>query len=283
MKRGLSRVLIVGGALALGCGGKTQIDSGGGSGGAVSGGNGGTAANGGTSASGGTAAFGAVSGGGGEPFGGAGGGAGCGPVDSGAECSTLGETECLAASSRCVPLYDDACCPMCKPTGMCADCVNYEFIDCAPREESSCVPGAVPQHCGQTPSWACTGGAATCDTDNCNTTPGCVAAQPTNCPPDSLCAPECHALTSESCGPACGPPVPMPMCPNNGTHEVEGGKYTGFCLEPSACKEPDGCPSAMPSSGSKCADVGQSCSYGGWCKNTCTCKGGAWACLTPPC
>lgn len=274
MKRAWSGIVFGAAVLALSCGSRSRLMSGDGGGGGVSGGSGGVGA---VSGSGGF---------GGSPVGGAGGSAGCGPVDTGAPCATLGEMGCLAAFPRCAPVYDDQCCPSCYP-GMCADCMSWQFYECIDRELSSCVPGTIG-HCGQTPPWACNGGKAECNEGACQFTPGCVSAQPTSCAPDGLCPPECHAVTAESCGPPCGPPVPMPMCPNGGVHEVQNGQYTGYCIDPSVCgdkpvppPQPGACPDTTPSG--KCSQEGQVCSYGSWCKNTCTCQNGFWACITPPC
>ncbi|MFO0569371.1 MAG: hypothetical protein U0263_27175 [Polyangiaceae bacterium] len=194
--------------LVVSCGGKTGDDSGTGGGG-----------------TGGGSGTGAVSGSGGT--------SGCGPIDTGAACSTLRETECLAASSRCAPVYDDMCCPTCSPGG-CADCMNWQFVRCIERELSSCVPGMVGG-CGQTPSWACNGGTPSCDHDACNFVPGCYEALPTSCPPDALCASECHPITAGTCGPMCGPPIPIPACPEGYTQEYASGKLTGHCIQASAC------------------------------------------------
>jgi hypothetical protein len=234
-------------------------------------------------AGGGSGGFGAVSGaggGGGTSVGGFGGSSGCGPVDEGAPCSTLGEIGCLAAFPRCAPIYDDFCCSSCKPTGMCADCMDWRFFSCVDRELSNCVPGMVGP-CGQTPEWACQGGRAECTDGPCQYTAGCFEAQPTSCPPGQTCAPECHAVTSETCGPICGPPIPMPMCPNGGVHEVQGGKYSGYCIDPSVCGGvASTCPATMQP-GTLCSPNGMTCNYG-QC-NSCTCQNGVWACVTPPC
>ncbi|GMV18812.1 MAG: hypothetical protein DYH12_06105 [Sorangiineae bacterium PRO1] len=277
MLRGMRLAWFLGCALLIaGCGSRSRLAAadGGGSGGGAGG-------------SGGAGAVSGAGGFGGAPLGGAGGVSGCGPVDTGAPCSTLGEVGCLTAFPRCAPVYDDQCCPMCQPTGMCADCMSWQFYECIDRELSNCVPGAIG-HCGQTPQWACNGGRAECPESACQFVPGCVEALPSDCPEDAFCPPECHPVTKEICGPTCGPPVPMPMCPNGGAHEVQGGQYTGYCIEASVCGGPNPpppvgpCPPSLPSG--QCGSPGQICTYGSWCASTCTCDGsGFWSCVTPPC
>lgn len=242
--------------LSLGCGGQTNSDGSGGSG------------------------TGAASGGGGSPSGGApsGGAGGCGPVDPGEPCSSLSEVECLAAHPRCAPVYDDSCCPECEPTGLCADCVNYQFFACVPFEESNCTPGTIPA-CGKTPSGICQGGSAQCPTEPpCNSVPGCVTATIAGCGPDQLCASECHPVTEWTCGPDCGQ-GPLPFC-HAGVPETGPEGYTGYCIDSSAC---GACPAQQPVSGSLCQAPGASCQYGSWCAATCTCDYGVWTCMTPPC
>lgn len=253
--------VVLAGAVALGlllaCGGQTDSDgSGGGGAGGAAGGSGGSPA-------------------GGAPSGGTG---GCGPVDPGGPCSALSEVACLAAHPRCVPAYDDACCPSCKPTGMCADCVNYQFYACVPFEESSCTPGTIPT-CSKTPSGICQTGKAECPKQPpCEMAPGCATAVVAGCGPDQVCETACHPVTEWSCGPACAP-SPLPYC-HAGTPELGPSGHTGFCIDAATC---GGCPAQMPTHGAACASPGASCEYGSWCAATCTCDGGVWSCVTPPC
>jgi hypothetical protein len=278
MRVRLATLLLLCGALVVACGSRSRLTEQVGSGGSPSGGAAGTGAvSGSGGAGGGVGGFGGF---GGSP-GGAGGSAGCPPVDTGAPCGTLSETACLSAFPRCAPVYDDACCPMCDPTGACADCVDYRFRVCVDRELSSCVPGAIGP-CGVTPGWACTGGKADCSHPQCTMTPGCMEALPQDCPEDAFCPNECRPVSAESCGPVCGDPPPMLPCPPGFVHLVENGKYSGLCVESSVCSPPlNTCPPSLPSG--SCGSPGQVCTYGSWCKNTCTCDNGSWSCVTPPC
>ncbi len=259
--------------LAMGCGSRSRLlgpDPSSGGTGALGGGGGG----------GGVGGIGGVGGSGGAPLGGAGGTSSCGPIDSGAPCTTLSETGCLTAFPRCAPVYDDECCSSCDP-GPCADCVSWRFQHCVDRELSDCEPGTIGL-CGFTPPWACSGGKADCSSSQCNSMPGCVEALPQDCPEDSICGPECHAVTAGSCGPLCEISGPSQPCPATTTREHASGKLTGYCIPSEVCAlGPSDCPAQMPSG--TCATPGQICTYGGWCKNTCTCDGGVWSCITPPC
>jgi len=259
------------------CGGKTDSAESGGSagtgavssGGASSGGSGGTSF-GGTS-------FGGTSFGG-SPMGGA---PGCGPTDPGGECASLGQVACLSAFPRCVPVYDDHCCPSCDPTGGCADCIDFGFHHCSTFVESSCTPGFLPA-CGQTPTWACQGGSAECPAQGpCNFAPGCTDAAPAGCDP-TQCGTECHPVTAWSCGPTCSP-SPIPFC-DKGVPEAGPKGYTGYCIRAGVCGlEPGACPAQAPAHGSTCVSEGLVCAYSGFCAPTCTCTKGAWSCPLPPC
>lgn len=272
-------VVIGGVGLAAGCGSRSRlIAADGGSGGAV-GGSGGAVGGSGGAVGGSGGAFGGSGGFAGSPFGGAAGTAGCGPIDTGLPCSTLGETSCLTAFPRCAPIYDDTCCSSCKP-GPCADCTSWKFFTCIDRELSSCVPGMTGP-CGQTPGWACKGGTASCASSQCDAVPGCVAAQPFECPEDAPCVPECHSVSAGTCGPACEP-GPIPICPPGASAEYAAGSPTGYCIPSSVCSAPpSACPATLPQGA--CGVPGQVCTYGSWCKNTCTCQNGSWSCITPPC
>jgi hypothetical protein len=272
-------VIIGGLGLTAGCGSRSRlIAADGGSGGAL-GGSGGAFGGSGGAFGGSGGAFGGSGGFAGSPFGGAAGTAGCGPIDTGLPCSTLGETSCLTAFPRCAPIYDDTCCSSCKP-GPCADCTSWKFFACIDRELSSCVPGMTGP-CGQTPAWACKGGTASCASSQCDAVPGCIAAQPINCPEDAPCVPECHSVSAATCGPACEP-GPIPLCPPGATAEYAAGSPTGYCIPSTVCSAPPStCPATMPQGA--CGVPGQVCTYGSWCKNTCTCQNGVWSCITPPC
>ena len=274
MRFGLGLWVLVSVALPLAaCGGKTDSSP-------AQGGTAGTAGTGNSGGSvGGSGGIGGSVAGSGGIGGGIGGSPGCAPVDTGAACATLGETACLTAAGRCAPVYDDTCCPMCEPTGMCADCVNYRFHECIPYEESGCVPGAIG-HCGQTPSWFCQGTAPVCPEGGmCGSVPGCVAVTPA-CPPDTFCGDICHAVTAWSCGPACVGEL-APAC-DTVAEVAKGGAYTGYCLPSDVCTS-GACPATIPPKGTSCGAEGTQCSWGGWCKSTCTCKGGVWDCIIPVC
>ena len=255
--------------VAASCGGGTASDpsTGGSSGAGV----------GGTAGSGGAGASGGAGGSAGAP--GGSGGVACGPIVPEAPCPSLSEAECLAAAGRCVPAYDDTCCPSCDP-GPCADCSSWKFWGCLPFEESNCVPG-LTGHCATTPAWACEGKSAPqCSQyGDCGSSPGCVAATP-SCPPDEYCPPECHAVTSQSCGPVCTQ-QPEPSC-SYGVPEVKDGVYTGFCISGTTCELGPECPPEPPSD-QPCPVQGQKCNYGPACGGTfCTCNG-TWDCPSTPC
>jgi hypothetical protein len=258
--------------LATACGGQTGSDSGASSGGSSTGG----------ASTGGASTGGASTGGastGGASTGGNGGGS-CEPVDPGTPCSALGESTCLVAHPRCVPLYDDHCCPACDPTGACADCIDLRFIGCTELEMSNCVPGTIGP-CGMTPSWACSGGSATCPANGpCNSVAGCIEAKPADCP-TSGCATECHAMTKYTCHQPCVSETPAPC--TKGLAEASPDGYTGFCMREQVCASPttDGCPKEAPPNGSACGADGMTCPYG-TCAS-CTCTNGAWQCTNPPC
>jgi hypothetical protein len=249
------------------CGGETSSESGSGAS-AGAGGGGAAGASGGSGAGGSGAAP-------------AGGGAGCGPTDPGGACSALGEVGCLAAHPRCAPVYDDYCCPSCDPTGACADCVDYRFHRCAPIEETSCVPGTLPV-CGNTPSWACQGGSASCSNGQpCNFTPGCIDAVVAGCGPDAYCPPECHPTSAWTCGPMCTA-GPLPIC-DDGVPEYGPNGATGYCMRAGVCAGAGACPDAPPAHGAACSSPGKVCTYSGFCAPSCSCEDGAWSCATPPC
>jgi hypothetical protein len=149
-----------------------------------------------------------------------------------ASCAGLFEAACLAAFPACAPVYDNSCCPTCAP-GACADCINFDFYECRPRESVCPEPD-----CGVTPPWACEGGEATCPrigpqggAQECEATAGCVVA---GCSPDVNCNErQCHAVTEGSCSASCD--IPSPACPPAWTAEANGTCYTGFCIPAAVC------------------------------------------------
>jgi hypothetical protein len=151
-------------------------------------------------------------------------------------CESLGHTACLAAYPDCVPVYDDACCPMCNPT-FCADCVNYEFHHCAPYAEG-CAPDTpfcgftVPEHCaGQLPACGSPNGSPAL----CGQWPGCTY---TECPVGELCdvGPHCTPVTPGACTVVCKS-LP-PECPPEMVAEADGDCWTGMCIMADVCPMP---------------------------------------------
>jgi hypothetical protein len=153
------------------------------------------------------------------------------------DCAGLGEIACLGAHPTCVPVYDDQCCPMCDPTGGCADCVNWGFHHCATLE-NGCLP-EMPIECGVVPGWACSGGSAACEPASpltktpCATVPGCVASY---CPVDVECEtdPVCVPVDKDMCSEALCDAVP-PNCAPGTIPAVEAGCYTGGCILAGVC------------------------------------------------
>jgi hypothetical protein len=209
------------------CGGNVNVGSGGnGNGGAGGGGEGGGTSSISTSA-GGTSS---VSVGGGQSSSSS--SMGGGP----SSCDGLQQIACLGAYPSCVPVYDDECCPICDPTGGCADCINIQFHHCAPLN-SECA--GKPPSCGQVPEWACSGGAAACANVDpggsktpCATVAGCI---PAYCPTNKDCTtdPVCHAATKDACITQCDA-VPPP-CPAGTYAESDGFCYTGYCIPENLC------------------------------------------------
>ena len=170
--------------------------------------------------------------------GGGNGGNGNGGAGAGGGCEGLGHVACVAAFPACVPAYDDVCCPMCDPTGNCADCVNWQFHHCTTPEEA-CLP-EMPTSCGVTPGWACTGGIPSCADPGgsptpCGTVPGCVLGAcnvDVDCDPPEYCVP----VVGQQCVATC-PQVP-PECPAGMQPEVKGSCFTGDCITAALCATP---------------------------------------------
>ena len=152
-----------------------------------------------------------------------------------ASCVGLDHLACLGAYPTCVPVYDDTCCPMCDPTGACADCTNIQFHHCVDKGSACGNPGPP---CGQTPAWACSGGQANCAVDPsgsstpCATVAGCI---PAYCPTDVTCKtdPVCHPAKAGACVATCNA-IPPP-CPAGTYPETDGFCYTGSCIPENLC------------------------------------------------
>jgi len=152
------------------------------------------------------------------------------------DCAGLGEIACLGAYPGCVPVYDDQCCPLCDPTGFCADCSNWTFHHCA-THTNGCLPEQ-PVECGTVPGWACVGGKAECEPSGgsktpCATLPGCV---PSYCPTDVDCdtSPVCVPARGDMCGPIVCEQVPPP-CERGTTPAGENGCFSGGCIPAALC------------------------------------------------
>lgn len=146
-------------------------------------------------------------------------------------CDLLTEAACVA-SSACVPLYDDFCCPFCVPIGACADCARPQMYRCAPTAEACPTAEcglAAPAHCaGAVPdcSRAMVVAGYRCDV------PGCVGAIMAGCAGD--CPVECVPVTGDICTAFCD--APQPDCPGDMTPERDGSCFTGRCIAASACE-----------------------------------------------
>lgn len=160
----------------------------------------------------------------------------CGP-DAGpppTECDGLGPAACLAA--LCVPVFDDACCPLCGEPGPCADCVRPTYTGCLPDRLSPCRGGP---GCGTAPVWACGPAAAECSTahvvaiDACDRT-GCVPAYPSGEGEPATDAAICVPITGASCTVACRRVAPP--CPEGTTAEGDGSCYTDRCIPAFVCE-----------------------------------------------
>ncbi|MEP7119793.1 MAG: hypothetical protein ABJE95_02740 [Byssovorax sp.] len=182
-----------------------------------------------------------------ESTSGAGGGSGPTTAEAGStsgvgggstSCAGRDHLACLGAYPTCVPVYDDACCSMCDPTGGCADCINIQFHHCIDKG-SACGPSGPP--CGQTPAWACSGGQAECAVDPGGSTTPCASVAgciPAFCPTDVTCKtdPICEPAKATMCAATCGS-IPHP-CPAGTAPETDGSCYTGACIPDTLCPKP---------------------------------------------
>jgi len=149
------------------------------------------------------------------------------------DCARIGgPAECLATGG-CVPVLDDACCPSCSAGGFCADCVDYEFVECRPREEACPMPS-----CGLLPSGACEGIEPDCGSarpvglDACDI-PGCVPSFPSSEGAPHLAEATCSPIRATSCRAFCLS-LPPP-CPEGTVAEEDGSCHTGRCIPRWVC------------------------------------------------
>lgn len=151
-------------------------------------------------------------------------------------CAGLGPAACLA-NVACVPTFDDACCPSCRPSAGCADCTNPTYEACVPLTASRCPMGS-SMACGITPPWGCGPAAPTCedshvvDVDSCDRA-GCVPGYPSGEGEPPIDAAVCVPITADSCTAACRlDPGP---CPDGTLPEGDGSCYTGRCIPRFVC------------------------------------------------
>lgn len=162
----------------------------------------------------------------------------CGCVDAGpppSECDGLGPAACLAA--LCVPVFDDACCPLCgEEPGPCADCVRPTYTGCLPDALSPCRGGPA---CGTAPTWGCGPAAPECGSarvvarDACDVT-GCVPAYPSGEGEPAIETASCVPIVGTSCTVACRRLAPP--CPTGTTAEGDGSCYTDRCIPAFVCE-----------------------------------------------
>lgn len=136
-------------------------------------------------------------------------------------CENLSFGECVTAPG-CAPIFDDACCPQCSP-GMCADCVNWEFIGCLDRD-AACNGNF---DCGFAGQYVCQGSVPNCNWF-CEGTMGC---EPAIC--GSSPCPGCQAIIANVCDAVCD--VPAPPCPPGFVAASDGVCWTGMCIDQVIC------------------------------------------------
>ena len=157
----------------------------------------------------------------------------------GSACSALNYAECLGDNGRCVPVFDDYCCPSCFPGG-CADCIDFRGVACIDRQTGGGEPppGPPPQACptngcGFVPDWACNGDKPDCS-NGCFGNAGCV--DKIRCQGDA-CEVSCEGIAPDACGPVnCN--APPPVCGEGSIAEASAGCWTGFCIPAWVCDFP---------------------------------------------
>lgn len=146
------------------------------------------------------------------------------------ECASLSETQCWGTDG-CAPIYDDDCCPSCRPLARCADCTDPAFFVCA-GEVEVCGPGADP--CGAAPSCGapldCSEATPNLGLGSCSIA-GCVPAVESACLEG--CWVSCRPVTAGSCEALCD--IVEPPCPDGMVAEATGGCYSGFCIPGEVC------------------------------------------------
>ncbi len=149
---------------------------------------------------------------------------GSGSSSSGATaCGELSFGECVS-NPACAPIFDDSCCPQCSP-GPCADCVDWDFIKCLPRN-AACNGDF---DCGFVGEYVCQNTFPNCS-GFCEGTMGC---EPGVC---SLGGPQCQAcvpIVPGVCGSQCD--SPPPPCPPGFVPASDGFCWTGLCIDGAVC------------------------------------------------
>lgn len=149
-------------------------------------------------------------------------------------CVGLGPDACLQMG--CVPTYDDACCPTCGMTGMCADCTRFEYYECHSYADA-CTGSSL---CSQPASWGCR---ETVVPDCSDANPvgelgcdiaGCVPSFPTGEGEPSLAEATCVPITDRSCTVTCR--MVEPTCPTGTVAEGDGSCYTDRCIPAFVCE-----------------------------------------------
>jgi len=133
-------------------------------------------------------------------------------------------------------MYDDSCCPMCSPTGTCADCARYEFLQCVPFDQAGCNTNQ-PQACGAVAATGCQGeynlDCLQLSKTSCEANPGCVWALKAGCTSVEGCDGLCRGVTAYACDRPCN--VPAPTCPEGYAPEGSGGTYMMDCVPKAMC------------------------------------------------
>ncbi len=152
-------------------------------------------------------------------------------IDSPAsECADFGPAACL--QNGCVPTYDDTCCPVCEPSGVCADCANPDFYVCRSFEDA-----CMAAFCSLPAPRTCEGALPDCaratpfDEDSCSV-PGCVPAVAPLGSPEL--PPTCVPITAGSCTAVCR--IEPPPCPSGTVAEADGSCFTNRCIPASVCE-----------------------------------------------
>lgn len=145
------------------------------------------------------------------------------PTGTPVQCSGLTFGECVS-NPACAPIFDDACCPMCSP-GPCADCSDWEFLQCLPRD----IVCEGRFECGFAGEYVCKGTLPNC-LGFCDGTMGC---EPAICALDGPPCPGCAPIVDGVCTATCD--EPPPPCPDGFVPASDGTCWTGQCIDASIC------------------------------------------------